>query len=221
MPMSAADGTFGGATETVTATLPAFASAGVHSVVVRATDAAGNTVESAEPLLLAVYDPSAGFVTGGGWIVSPAGAFAASQSMTGKATFGFVSKYQKGANVPTGETEFQFKAGELNFHSENYDWLVVAGAKAQFKGTGTINEAGDYGFMLTAIDGEVKSTGDPDIFRIKIWDKVTGAIVYDNQDERAGFGRPDDSARRRVDRRSYEIILTFFAPTITIRSGSV
>ena len=57
----------------------------------------------------------------------------------GKANFGFVSKYQKGAKVPTGETEFQFKAGDLNFHSTAYEWLVIAGAKAQYKGIGTVN----------------------------------------------------------------------------------
>ena len=74
---------------------------------------------------------------------------------SGKANFGFVSKYQKGANIPTGETEFDYKAGSLNFHSETYDWLVVAGAKAQYKGVGKINGAGNYGFLLTAIDGQV------------------------------------------------------------------
>lgn len=93
---------------------------------------------------------------------------------TGKATFGFVSKYQKGANVPTGNTEFQFKVADLNFKSTSYDWLVIAGTKAQYKGTGTINGAGEYGFMLTAIDGL------PDMFRIKIWDKAAGEVVYDN-----------------------------------------
>jgi hypothetical protein len=39
----------------------------------------------------------------------------------------------------------------------------------------TINGAGSYGFMLTTIDGV------PDRFRIKIWDKVTGNLIYDNQ----------------------------------------
>ena len=43
---------------------------------------------------------------------------------------------------------------DLNFQSDVYDWLVVAGARAQFKGTGTINGEGNFGFMLTAIDGE-------------------------------------------------------------------
>jgi len=101
--------------------------------------------------------------------------------MTGKATFGFVSKYKKGATVPTGETEFQFKAGNLNFRSTSYDWLVVAGAKAMYKGTGTINGEEEYGFMLTAIDGQIKGRDSMDKFRIKIWEKATDALVYDNQ----------------------------------------
>jgi hypothetical protein len=128
--------------------------------------------------ILVVYDPSAGFVTGGGWINSPAGAYAADPTLTGKATFGFVSKYQKGATVPTGNTEFQFHAAGMNFKSTSYQWLVVAGSKAMYKGSGTINGAGDYGFILSAIDGGTKGS---DMFRIKIWDKSTGAVVYDNQ----------------------------------------
>jgi hypothetical protein len=60
--------------------------------------------------------------------------------------------------------------------------LVVAGARAQFKGTGTINGAGDYGFMLTAIDAELTPSTDADKFRIKIWDRrATDQVVYDNQ----------------------------------------
>ena len=58
-----------------------------------------------------IYDPKGGFVTGGGWIDSPLDAYLYDPSLTGKATFGFVSKYLKGANAPTGQTEFQFKAG--------------------------------------------------------------------------------------------------------------
>ena len=130
-----------------------------------------------------VYDPDGGFVTGGGWIDSPAGAYAANTDRTGKANFGFVSKYKKGQQTPTGNTEFQFKAGDLNFHSDNYDWLVIAGHKAMYKGTGTINGEGSYKFMLSAIDGDLNNGDGIDKFRIKIWEEGTNGdetIIYDN-----------------------------------------
>jgi probable HAF family extracellular repeat protein len=178
--MSATDGAFNAVREEVKATIPAFTVAGVLKVCVAGTDAVGNT-GSPECILLAVYDPTAGFVTGGGWITSPPGAYTSNPQLTGKANFGFVSKYQKGANTPTGETEFQFNVASLNFHSDTYEWLVVAGARAQFKGTGTINNSGTYGFLLTAIDGQISGGGGVDKFRIKIWDKTTDGIVYDNK----------------------------------------
>lgn len=177
--MTAADSGFNSPTENLTAGIAPLPT-GVYDVCVRGTDAAGN-IGSDECILLAVYDPSAGFVTGGGWINSPAGAYPANPALAGKATFGFVSKYQKGATVPTGQTEFQFRVANLNFHSDGYQWLVVSGARAQYKGWGTINGAGDHGFILTAIDGQVAGGGGSDKFRIKIWQKDTGAIVYDNQ----------------------------------------
>jgi len=155
-----------------------YTAVGIYNVNLTITDDRG--VQSSDTTMVVVYDPSGGFVTGGGWINSPAGAYTENPSLTEKATFGFVSKYQKGANVPTGQTEFQFKIANLNFHSDSYDWLVIAGARAQYKGTGTINGNGGYGFMLTAIDGQVIGN-DLDKFRMKIWDKTTDSIIYDNQ----------------------------------------
>lgn len=158
-----------------------YTTAGVYTVKVTVTDLSGNAGQSFYNYVV-VYDPGAGYVTGGGWINSPAGAHVGNPALTGKANSGFVSKYQKGATVPVGQTQFQFKVANLNFHSDSYDWLVIAGAKAQYKGTGTINGSGNYGFMLTAVDGQVSGGGGKDKFRIKIWDKNNnGAIVYDNQ----------------------------------------
>src|SRR4029079_18387012 len=127
-----------------------------------------------------IYDAGAGFVTGGGWINSPAGADVRNPVMVGKANFGFVSKYKQGQSTPTGETEFQFSAANFDFHSTDYDWLVIAGAKAQYKGSGTINGSGDYAFMLTATDGKANNGGGVDKFRIKVWNKTTNATIYDN-----------------------------------------
>jgi hypothetical protein len=152
------------------------------------------TVNDDLPAYVVIYDPEGGFVTGGGWIWSPPGAFHPGleefAGVTGRASFGFVSRYKKGASVPTGNTEFQFQAGNLNFKSSLYEWLVVSGARAQYKGWGTINGAGEYGFMLTAIDGQVSGGGGQDRFRIKIWDAVSETIIYDNQagtDDNAGL----------------------------------
>jgi hypothetical protein len=136
---------------------------------------------------IVVYDPSSGFVTGGGWITSPAGAYVANPSLTGTASFGFVSKYQKGATVPTGETEFQFQVGNLDFHSNTYTVLTISGSQAQFRGSGTINGKNDaagnaYKFILTARDGDLaggKGTSTPDGLRMKVTDS-SGNVVYDN-----------------------------------------
>jgi len=162
-----------------------FAAAGVYNVTLTFNDGLGgiaiaNTVSSTNappnlPDTVVVYDSSAGFVTGGGWINSPAGAYTWNPSLAGKASFGFVSKYQKGATVPTGETEFNYQVANFNFHSASYQWLVVSGSMAQYKGTGTINGSGNYNFLLTALDGT------PDGFRLKITDPTSSSVIYDNK----------------------------------------
>lgn len=153
---------------------------GVYTLVVKATDGAGNYAEG-EPVFFVVYDPEGGFVTGGGWIYSEPGAYKPDLTLEGRATFGFVSKYKKGMTVPTGNTEFVFQTGDLNFHSSSYDWLVVTGSNyARFKGMGTMNGSGEYKFQIWAGDNA------PDTFRIKIWTESTVGevvvedVVYDN-----------------------------------------
>ena len=161
--------------------------AGVYRVTATVTDDDGG-VDTAIFEYVVVYDPTGGFVTGGGHIESPLGAYLPDAGLSGKATFGFVSKYQKGATVPTGNTQFNFKVAGLNFKSTSYDWLVIAGAKAKYKGYGTINGSGSYQFLLSAIDGDASNGGGIDKFRIKIWDQINGGVVYDN-----AFGAAEDA----------------------------
>jgi len=156
-----------------------YGAAGVYPVGITVADNQGASA-SATFQYIVVYDPAGGFVTGSGWINSPAGAYVPNATLTGKATFGFISKYERGATTPAGQTEFDFNITNLNFRSNVYEWLVVSGPKAQYKGTGTINGTGDYGFLLTATDGVLPGGGGVDRFRIKIWDKVTDSLVYDN-----------------------------------------
>ncbi|MCL5958790.1 MAG: PKD domain-containing protein [Chloroflexi bacterium] len=157
-----------------------YTATGVYSLTLTVTDKDGASGNSSFQYVV-VYDPSGGFVTGAGLIDSPPGAYVYNPSLVGKANFGFVARYQQGATTPSGNTQFRFQMANLGFASTTYEWLVVSGARAQFKGSGTLNGSGDYGFMLTAIDGQLSGGGGADQFRIKIWDKATGNIIYDNQ----------------------------------------
>ena len=179
--MGSTDGSFDETEESITATIPAFGATGVHDVCVRGVDVVGNAGPT-ECMLMAVFDPTAGFVTGAGLIESPVGAYVPDPLAIGMARFGFVSRYQKGTTVPSGDTQFIFRTVDLEFRSTSYEWLVIAGARAQFKGRGTIGGSGDYGFLLTGIDGQLSGGGGTDKFRIKIWDLSDGdSIVYDNK----------------------------------------
>src|SRR3990170_4365959 len=71
-----------------------------------------------------------GLVTGSGWINSPAGAYPSNPALTGKASFGFVSKREPGDALPTGWTRFQFSDANLSFYGVSQQGLVVAGATA-------------------------------------------------------------------------------------------
>lgn len=158
---------------------------GVYTILLTITD---DDLGSDDELYqyVVIFSPTGGFVTGAGLIDSPAGAFIGDPTLIGKAIFGFVSRYQKGAIEPTGNTRFMFKVGNLTFESTSYDWLVVAGSKAQYKGIGKIKGwEGEYKFILTAIDADINEN-DPfevDRFRIKIWrDDTSGedVVIYDN-----------------------------------------
>jgi PKD repeat protein len=167
-----------------------YAAAGVYTVTVTVTDDDTGSDTETMATFTVIFDPGAGFVTGGGWINVAAGSCQLTTvcgGATGKANFGFNSKYKKGASVPDGQTEFQFQAGNLNFHSEAYEWLVISGQKAQYRGTGEINGVTGYSFILTAYDGNVSGGGGVDKFRIKVWRTSTGSVVFDSK-----MGTSDD-----------------------------
>ena len=152
-----------------------YATPGVYTPTLTVNSCGGSTSGSYEYVV--VYDPNGGYITGSGWFNSPAGAYRPQPSLEGRVNFGFVSKYKKGTTVPDGNTQFLYRMGNLSFHSTAYEWLVISGAKGQYKGSGTINGTGNYGFILTATDGGKR----PDRLRMKIWNKANNAVVYDNQ----------------------------------------
>lgn len=137
-----------------------YAAAGVYSVAIVVADDDGGA-DSATFRHVIVTDASAGFITGGGWIATA----------SGQATLNVNAKYVKNQSAPIGNTQFQ--AAGVNLTSTSYDWLVVSGANAQVQGTGTVNGASGFAFLVVVTDGS------PDKFRIRIWNTSTNVTVYD------------------------------------------
>lgn len=160
-----------------------YTQAGVYTITLTVTDDDGLSVSSQYQYIV-VYDPSDGFITGSGKIISPTDADIALPDATGEAKFGIQAKYTGNNTVPTGNTKFTFKNGNIDFNSTSYDWLVVNGSKAYLHGTGTVNGTGSYNFLISVIDG------NPDTFRIKIKDNTTNTIVYDNQRDASDLTDP-------------------------------
>ncbi len=168
-------------TSTTTTVTSGFAPGpGVYTLTVTATDLANN--EATETRQFVIYDPSAGFATGGGWIIrggwiipggstSDAGDDLPGLDNASKATFGFVVKYKKGATTPTGQLEFRYRVGDFDLHSTHYDWLVVTNKNwAKFQGIATIKGIqGVFPFKVDGRDGDANATSLPDRFVIKIW----------------------------------------------------
>ncbi|UUU26461.1 family 43 glycosylhydrolase [Streptomyces sp. DSM 40750] len=141
-----------------------YTKAGIHRPVVTVTDDEGAS-DSRTLAELIVYDRAAGPAAGDGSYTSPAG----------RASFSFTAKYNWFSTVPSGKAAFDFDRGKLKFRSTGSDWLVVTGSKAVYQGSGTVNGTSGYAFRITATDG-------PDTFRIKIWKKSDGEVVYENTD---------------------------------------
>jgi hypothetical protein len=162
-----------------------FTTAGIYRLQMNVTDqnkvtSYANTNEDLEEIIV-VYDPNGGYTYGGGWFNSPAGALRSDPGAIGKVSYGFSVNYYKGASVPKGETQFKFEVGGLEYNALNFDYLSINGAKAVFKGSGKIigGQSG-INFFMSVIDGQLDGTG-VDKVRIKIYNKNTGAIIYDNQ----------------------------------------
>ena len=171
-----------------------YAAQGVYTIVLTVTDKDGESAQVSRAQV--VYATNGGFAMGAGWFDSPAGTYQPSLTTSGRAVLSFLAQYsRRSSTVPTGHTQFLLQTTRFTFTSQNFNWLVINGAKAQYTGSGKVNGRGDYGFLLTANDGR---TTTADTVRLKIWDKAANnAVIYDSQP-----GAPDNADPTTVLRGS-------------------
>jgi hypothetical protein len=140
------------------------------SVTVTDDDGASDTASLGEVF---VFDPDS-FVTGGGWISSPSGAVVSNPGHTGRATFGFVVRYDKSGAV-RGSLQFQSHKG-INLHATGFDYLLIDDGIAEFDGWGTVNGIPGHYFRVVATD-ERHSSSSEDLFWITI--SGPGGLIFD------------------------------------------
>ncbi len=151
----------------VCTTTHTYAAAGIYTVGITLADDDGGTAASSFQSVI-VTDANAGYVTSGGWIDTPAG----------KGTFMANAQYMKSGLSGTA----RFDVGSSTFTATSFEWLVVSGSTATMKGTGTIDKAGAYAFVITVNDAT------PDKFGIRIWNPLTNTVVFDTTTPQALAG---------------------------------
>jgi hypothetical protein len=111
----------------------------------------GNNYTGSNSAVLAVYDPSLGFVTGGGTIFHNGV----------KATFGFNVKYKKNGS-PQGELLYIEcgPTGSVKLKSTSMQSLSIVGVTGVIIGKATINGVGNYTFRATVVDASKSGRGD-------------------------------------------------------------
>jgi Big-like domain-containing protein len=111
----------------------------VYDVVI---SVGGNNYTGSGGAALAVYDPSLGFVTGGGTIVH--------NGVT--ASFGFNVKFKNGATQ--GELLYIecSPTGEVKFKSISMQSISIVGNTGVFIGAATLNGVGKHAFRVTVVD---------------------------------------------------------------------
>jgi len=82
-----------------------------------------------------------------------------------------------------------------NFTSYDLDWIAAGNSHMELRGSGKLNNEGDYGFLVEAYENS--SNSKPEIY-ISIWDKSTEQLMYSN------FARFETSGNIKIKKSGEE-----------------
>jgi len=113
----------------------------------------GNFYQGSGQSSVIVFDPSLGFVTGGGRVANP--------NTGALANFGFNVKSQKDGTSQGSLTYVEHRpGGDVMLKSSSMGPLVIAGNEGIFAGTATLNGVDNYSFRVIVIDNGEPGTSD-------------------------------------------------------------
>jgi len=155
-----------------------YSAPGLYQVSLKVTDKCDESTTYIHDKYVVVYDPDAGFVTGGGWFTSPADSNTKKSKHKVKANFGFVARYKKNSNTPKGS--INFREGNIKFKSTGLQYMVIRNQMAVIKGSGHLKGHGSVSFLTSVVDGDILGF-KYDNMRMIIWDEKTEEVFYDNE----------------------------------------
>lgn len=144
-----------------------YSSAGFYTIAVTITDKDGGSASMTSAPVV-VFDPAAGFATGGGFVGSG----------SGKTHLSFDLRYL--GSIATGSVDAVTNGNAMHFSSNTVDWLVTEDGQAKASGSGQLaGHTGTVNFELTMVSGS-KPGRVGDGIRLRLTDATTGAVLYDN-----------------------------------------
>jgi hypothetical protein len=117
-------------------------------------------------------------------MASPKGAYKPSPNSSGIATVAFTASHPLlggGFTPVSGATTFTLVLPAFSFASVSHQSLTITGPNAKYTGTGRVNGATGYSFMMTVVDGQRPSGGGVDRLHLKVWKTSNNQLVYDNE----------------------------------------
>ena len=161
----------------------------IYTVTTTCTDGSNNSVIKTSTVLVpkSMKGGSGTTVAIDGKSVRQGAAPLVEPIVLGIVNFDFASKAAT-SRSSRNESLINLLVGKLEFRTLGFESKTVSGARAQFKGLGTVNNLAGYRYILTVIDGQAPGGDGVDRFRLKVWNEKTGETVFDNQ-----MGAGDDA----------------------------
>jgi hypothetical protein len=168
-----------------------YESAGAYPVHLQVIYPAGTLQDTFESVV--VHDGAVRRVAGAGLFFSEPGSVAGDPNADGYARFRLTARYWPGWEIPAGRVRLTIPAAGVVFQSTQFSWLAAGPEIAKLSGEGTFNGSAGYGFTLWAFDAHRDWSDEywVDRIRIRIWDQISGQVVYDSACTIAGCAAGD------------------------------
>jgi len=172
-----------------------YTATGLYTAVLTVTDKNGGIAQSSYKYVV-VVNPRGGWETGLGSFASSLGAYTRNTALSGSATITqFRAQYATDGTMNLGTNAFRlsYSPASMSITSTKMIWLVKTTSKSWLKGEATLVVTGSNPELVNYLVSVVDSTSVADKVRVKIWNKATGEVIYDNQ-----LGSPDDADATRA-----------------------